>query len=91
MASRAACQSATSPPVGREGRRQRRQNSRRRYRFMSTFLTCPGIDLIYERATLFSAASATTVSDIITTPPSVFFGRYRAAEATIIFWTRAEG
>jgi hypothetical protein len=30
-----------------------RQNSRRRYRPMSTFLTCPGIDLIYERATVF--------------------------------------
>jgi hypothetical protein len=35
-----------------------------------------------------SAASASIVSDIITTPPSVVVGRYRTAEATVIFWTR---
>ncbi len=55
MASRAVCLSimAASPSAGRGGRRRRRRSRRRRYRAISTFLTCPGIDLIYERATVF--------------------------------------
>jgi hypothetical protein len=44
---------AASPPEGRGRRRPRRQNRRRRYRSMATFLTWPGIDLLYERATVF--------------------------------------
>src|SRR4051794_6423763 len=34
-----------------------------------------------------SAASASIVSDIATTPPGAVPARYRAAEATVIFWT----
>jgi hypothetical protein len=56
---------------------------------MSTFLTCPGIDLIYERATVFERGLSL---DCIRhqTPPSVFFlDATEQSETTIIFWTRA--
>jgi hypothetical protein len=80
---------AASPPTGGGGCRQWRQNSLRRYRAMSTFLTCPGIDLIYERATVFERGLSL---DCIRhqTPPSVFFlDATEQSETTIIFWTRA--
>ena len=66
---------AASPTTGREIRRRRRQNRRRRYRSMATFQHGQASTCFISVRQFSSAASASIVSDIITTPPNVVVGR----------------